>query len=192
MKKPWVVFLVFAGVFACGAIVGGAIAFRRGAYLLQQKGADRFVFQQWRELSDKLELTPEQKKKSRPIIGRAMKDRQAEQKQMQVIMERMMADLAALLTPEQRAKYEEHREEQRARDRQWVEWTRKLRDRRGGVPPLGPDGKPLPPSFFQEHRERDFHRPPGPRPEKREEKSPERAPAPEPVESAPAEAGSET
>ena len=155
MKRTILIILVFAGVFVCGGVVGGALSARHFHRFVEDKGANRSVLLQMRDVGEKLALTPEQKKKGRVIFERSMKDRQAAQKQMQVINDRLVDDLNELLTPEQRIKYKELQAQQRTKERQWQRWVREQRDRRGGNPPLGPDGKPLPPPPFLERRERE-------------------------------------
>jgi hypothetical protein len=137
MKKTILVILVFAGVFACGAVVGGALTFRFRDSFVEGRGAGKFIVDQWRDLGEKLELTAEQKKKIRPIIRRFSEDQLATRKQSQIIFERMRADLEALLTPEQQKKYKEYRAQQWEHERE-----RRFKDResRGGESGAGPAG----------------------------------------------------
>ena len=151
-KKTFLVILVFTGVFVCGGVVGGAVAFGNYDRFVERKGANRFSVMQLRELAEKLALTAEQRDRARVILERSLKDRQESQRQMQVINDRMKEDLNSLLTPEQKAKHKEILAKQRASERQWI---RGMRERREGFAPVGPDGKPLPMPPHFERRERD-------------------------------------
>jgi hypothetical protein len=177
MKKTILVILVFAGVFACGAVVGGALTFRFRDSFVEGRGAGRFTLEQWRELSEKLDLTAEQKKKMRPLLRRFSEDQQAIRKQGQVTLERLRTDLEALLTPEQQKRYREYRALQMQRDR---ERKPKDRDHRGGDAGPGPGPGGTPKSFRErrlENQERDEQR--GERnPRTPDENAPEGAPPP--------------
>jgi hypothetical protein len=162
MKKPFLTILVFVGVFLCGGVVGGALSVHYYERFVRNKGTDRFFDREMRDLGEKLDLTAQQKKELRTIFVRAMADQRAAKKQADVIIDRMVADFEAVLTPEQLAKFKEHRAKQRAaREQQMRE-----RERRGG--PQGPEGgKPSP--FLMERREREHSpntpaRPEGPPP----------------------------
>jgi hypothetical protein len=137
MKKTFLVVMVFAGVFACGAVVGGALTFHFRDSFVEDRGAGRFMADQWRDLGQKLDLTVEQKKKIRPIIRRFSEDQQATRKQFQVSFDRMRDDLDALLTPEQRKAYKEYRAQQWERERERRSKGREG-EPRGGMPP-GPE-----------------------------------------------------
>jgi Spy/CpxP family protein refolding chaperone len=176
MKKTILIILVFAGVFACGAVVGGALTFRFRDSFVEERGAGKFAGDQWRELAEKLDLTAEQKKKMRPIFRRFSEDQQATRKQGQIIMERLRADLEALLTPDQLKKYREFRAQQSQRERE-----RRLKDRelRGGDGGPGPGAGGMLKSLRErrlENQERD---------ERRDERRPEPAPERQPPDTAP-------
>ncbi len=145
MKKPLIAILAFIGVFICGAVVGGAVTIRFGKQVVQKKAADQIGLQQWRRLADQLELSPEQREKLRPLIGRAAQDRAQALRQIQVINDRVLADVDALLTPEQKAKFGELRSRQRDSEKVWQKWVREQRSRRGDMPPIPFDGLPPPP-----------------------------------------------
>ncbi len=169
MKKTILIILVFAGVFACGAVVGGALTFRYRDSLIESRGAGRFTLEQWRELGKKLDLTAEQKKKMQPILRRFSEDQQAIRKQGQVTLERLRIDLEALLTPEQQKQYREYRAQQMQRDRE-----RRLKDRelRGGDG--GPGPGPGSGSILKSLRERRLEN--QEREERREDRQPPRPP----------------
>ncbi len=149
MKNPLLAILVFVGVFLCGGVVGGAVSIHYYEQFVRNKGTDRFFDREMRELGQKLELTTQQKKDLRTIFGRAMADQRAARKQSDVIMDRMVADFEAVLTPEQLAKFKEHRAKQRAtREQQMRE-----REKRGG--PQGSEGGRPPPIFMERRSERE-------------------------------------
>lgn len=126
MDKPWKVILAFAGVFIAGAIFGGALAPRwlsyghppgpaaqpgRGGLL----GGPRML----ERLERELELTPAQKEKIAPIVAR-MEDetrrmRRESVQQFRAAMDKTNAEIAAELTPAQRAKLEDLRKRFRER-----------------------------------------------------------------------------
>jgi Spy/CpxP family protein refolding chaperone len=100
-----------------------------------------------RQLTQRLNPTPEQQKAIRPIVGRAAEDLQRMQREHLAdtarTTERMYADVSALLTPEQRAKLEQMRQEM-------LERVRREREKRGEVPPAPnvaakPGGRPAAP-----------------------------------------------
>ena len=79
MSQPWKVILAFAGVFLAGAIAGGPLALR----LLRHDGPEyrrtssRGLGPEiMRHFTERLDLTPEQKEKIRPIIQRAQAETQ--------------------------------------------------------------------------------------------------------------------
>jgi hypothetical protein len=145
-KNPFLAVLIFTGVFVCGGVVGGAVSVHYYERFVRNKGADRFFDREMRDVGQRLELTAQQKKEVRTIFGRAMADQRATRKQGEVIVERMIADFEAVLTREQRVKFEEHRAKQRAvREEQLRE-----RERRGSGRG-GPEGG-RPSLFFFERR----------------------------------------
>ncbi|MGC4073671.1 MAG: hypothetical protein QM760_14410 [Nibricoccus sp.] len=150
MKNPFLAILIFAGVFICGGVVGGAVSIHYYEQFIRNKGADRFFDREIRELGQKLELTPQQWKETRTIFNRAMADQRAARKQGDLVLDRMVSDFEAVLTPEQLSKFKEFRAKRRASREQ------QLRERRG---PQGPDGARIPPLLMEQ---RDRERPLGP------------------------------
>ena len=145
MNKTLLVILAFLGVFVCGAVVGGVVTFRFGRQAVQKKAAEHIGLQQWRRMGDQMELTAEQREKIRPLVVRAAQDRQAALKQAQVFNDRLVEDVEAILTPEQRAKFQELRKRQRDDERLWQRWVREQRVRRGEMGPLGVEREGAPP-----------------------------------------------
>ena len=122
MERSWKVILAFTGVFLAGAICGGLIP-PRALKLFRPAGrppaTEAFWPQMMQRLERRLDLTPEQREKIRPIVRRTQEDVQRLRRENLVgvsrAMERMHADIADVLTPEQRTKSEELRQHLRER-----------------------------------------------------------------------------
>lgn len=145
MDKPWKVVLAFSGVFLAGVLAGGAITMRlehRPRFGGRLPPPPEFLPKMMARLTDRLELTGEQTAKIRPIIAQAQTDfqqlRRQHVKDVAQVMERMHNDVAALLTPEQKVKLDQMRQEFRARA------ERMRREFRGANPPPPDDGAPPP------------------------------------------------
>lgn len=112
MNKPWKVVLVFIAVFLAGGLCGSAITLRvmKGP---RPEGRPPFRVEIMGRLEKNLDLTEAQKEKIRPIVQRTQEEaqrlRRENVKDLAAVMERMHAELAAELTPEQRVKLEEMR-----------------------------------------------------------------------------------
>ncbi len=156
MDHPWKVISAFVGVFIAGAIFGGFFTMRSaGRWLVTEKqrpapvspaksskssgaqsgasqGQGRIAPQVMRQLTQRLSPTPEQQKAIRPIVSRAAEDIQRMQREHLAdtarTTERMYADVAAILTPEQRTKLEQMRQEM-------LERVRREREKRGELQP---------------------------------------------------------
>lgn len=161
MNKPWKVILTFLGVFLAGAVFGGFLSLRllphfRPAPPAQPgqprgPGGEQFSLQVFRRLSDRLELTAEQKEKLRPIIKETDTEmrrlRTANFRESMALAEQMHEKIAAILTPAQLAKLEAMRKEMRER------WTKDRQQRWGDRPPpsgerpalVRPEVQPEPP-----------------------------------------------
>lgn len=91
---------------------GAAIATKPGGGAVGQRAIAPQVM---RQLTQRLSPTPEQQKAIRPIVARAAEDLQRMQREHLAdtarTTERMYADVAAILTPEQRTKLEQMRQE---------------------------------------------------------------------------------
>ncbi len=157
MDKPWKVILAFVGVFIAGAVFGGFFTVRSAGKWL---GGDRprpapkaapvagkdtpppgRIFPQvMRQFTQRLNPTPEQQKAIRPIVGRAAEDLQRMQREHLTdttrTTERMYEDVAAILTPAQRSKLEQMRQEM-------LERVRREKEKRGeGQPAADVMAKP--------------------------------------------------
>ena len=160
MKKPVHIILILIGVFICGGVAGGALSIRYYERFVANKGADRFILQQTRELGETLALTPEQKKETRVLFSRFMEEQRGVRKQFEAVNQRMIAAFEAVLTPEQRTLFQEHRAKRREADRQRVRELRERREREG----RSSDGQRQRPSHFErrERGERASQTPPPP------------------------------
>ena len=156
MDKPWKVISAFVGVFIAGAIFGGVFTMRSSSkWLAAERGktspppaakptptgkqgtpaspapAAKIAPQVMRQLTQRLNPTPEQQKAIRPIVGRAAEDLLRMQREHLAdttrTTERMYSDVAAVLTPEQRTKLEQMREEM-------LERVRREQEKRGELP----------------------------------------------------------
>lgn len=127
MDRPWKVILAFVGVFIAGAVFGGVFTARsadRPAKAGKQAGKEpggRIYPQLMRQFTQRLNPTAEQQKAITPIVARAADDLQRIQREHLAdttrTTERMYEDVAALLTPEQRAKFDKMHQEMRERVR---------------------------------------------------------------------------
>ena len=128
MNKTWKVVLAFTAVFLAGAIFGGLLALLalRSA---QPRGTPMMLPAVLRHMTDRLELTNEQKEKIRPLVDAAEDEirqlRQISIKETGLILRRLQQTLAVELTPEQRKKLEKMQERQREL----------MREERPGLPP---------------------------------------------------------
>ena len=157
MDRPWKVILAFVGVFIAGAVFGGFFTLRSAARVAEATRpkaapakatatkpaptvpaapatAKGIAPQVMRQLTQRLNPTPEQQKAIRPIVSRAAEDLQRMQREHLAdttrTTERMYADVAALLTPTQRAQLEQMRQEM-------LERVRKVREKRDESPAEG-------------------------------------------------------
>jgi Spy/CpxP family protein refolding chaperone len=142
MDRPWKLVLLLAGIFAAGAVTGGFVTVRFGRQMMR----DRPRFDQWgpnriKMLAERLDLTPDQVEKLRPIMRRDGDDltriRSTSISDTRRILERMEHDIAEVLTPEQRTKFEQMNREQHER------MQRIMKERGpGGGQRHGPDEPP--------------------------------------------------
>lgn len=152
MNKSLKAVLVFSGVFLAGVIVGGVVSWRTSRVVMHQRMAQaeqRFVGQQLRRMVTDLDLSEAQTAQVKAILDRAgeelRKHREETFKTAKAIVDRMHADIALLLTSEQKQRMEELRRRQGER-------LRHLMPPPGG--PRGePHGPPPPPGMMPEHEE---------------------------------------
>jgi Spy/CpxP family protein refolding chaperone len=125
--NPWKIILVLVGIFAAGGVTGGFVTLKA----CKDKMMNRPVPEEWepkhlKKLSDRLDLTPEQREQVRPIIRRKIEHlhrlRNHSMEETRVVVEAMQREISEMLTPEQRVKFEqmnrELREAREARERQ--------------------------------------------------------------------------
>lgn len=139
MNKPWKVFLAFTAIFLAGSVFGGLLTMRFGQHFGSRRGAPPSPPSpvMLRIFADRLELTPEQKEKIRPMVELADKEmrrmRQVSIKEAGLVLRRLQQEFSKELTPEQRAKLEKMQENQRELMREERE---QRGDRPGGMPLL--------------------------------------------------------
>ena len=140
MTKPWKLILLLAGIFVAGVVTGAFVVVQVG----HEWFANRLMPDHWptihlKKLSERLDLKPEQADQILPIIRRNRDDlnqvRTECQSQIKAVFERMEHEISAILTPEQRPKYEKLIQEMR-------EKAKKIRPNGPGEPPHGREGKP--------------------------------------------------
>lgn len=170
MDKSWRVVLAFIGIFIAGTVTGGLItlqvvqkvADRRHGQVFranaqnqvgqtpagQQSQPPQLGPQLIRRFVMQLDLTAEQREKIKPIelrgaeeIRRAVRDARHS---TDVILERTQDEIGAILTPEQRTKFEEMVARARERIQKYrQEQEKTLRERRGqGGPNRVREGAP--------------------------------------------------
>lgn len=145
MDKPWKVVTAFVGVFVAGLLVGGLVTLRVVKAQAPQRmaAADQYGPFLMKRLVNRLELTPEQQTKIKPLVDRAAGElhqvRRKAWTESQAILERIDKEITAELTPAQRATFEKLQNEQRERIRRFREGRRNNTDRPGeGAPPPPP------------------------------------------------------
>jgi Spy/CpxP family protein refolding chaperone len=147
------VVLAVGGIFLTGAITGGFAGFRLGEHYakpppLQPRGNPVELL--GGRAAEQLNLTPEQKKQIRPIIGRTSEElrsisRDAFSRSGELIA-KMDSELAKILTPEQFDKLREIRAKESERRRQWMKDRPKPLDGRPSGGPSGNHTRPPRPS----------------------------------------------
>lgn len=148
MNKPWQICLVLIAIFATGAVSGGLVAFRMARKNLPRPPLPEvWGARQFEHFAKVLDLTPAQRQVIEPLMKKNMAElarlRRQAMRTADDIFEHMDADIAAQLTPEQRAKFEKIVKERREVRRQLHE-----RGGHGGrepPPPGSPSEGPRPP-----------------------------------------------
>lgn len=117
MNQPWKVVLAFVAVFVAGLVCGGPLLTR--VKERQQESRPPFAERTMQRFEKELQLTEAQKERIAPILQRTQTDwrqfRQDNMRNLTGVIDRMHADIAAELNPEQRGKLEEISNEFRQR-----------------------------------------------------------------------------
>jgi Spy/CpxP family protein refolding chaperone len=136
MAKTWQVILATLAIFIAGLVCGSATtvglvrwaaAHRRANAAVdlnvsrpaakQANGMQPFNPQTLKAMAEQLNLTPEQKMRIMPIVRRTAAQLQRERREVQLtsalLLERMQDEIADLLTPQQRAQFEQILSERR-------------------------------------------------------------------------------
>jgi hypothetical protein len=118
MDKPWKIVLLLLGIFITGATTGGLVAVRLCRDQAERPRAlpvDQWAQERLGRLIKRLNLTPEQSEKLRPILRSHMEELGRIRAQMvsdsRPVIERMEREIAIQLTPEQLAEYEKVKQE---------------------------------------------------------------------------------
>ena len=140
MDKPWKVILAFTGIFVAGLLVGGLVTLRWGKNFTQrQPMGEQFGPQLMQRLVTQLDLTPAQQEKVKPIIDSAAEElkqlRRTTQRASAAVLVRMQVDIGAVLTPEQRAKFDTQVGQTRERIRHFMEERARRQKERQAPPP---------------------------------------------------------
>ncbi len=155
MVKTWQVILATVAIFVAGLVTGGATALGIVGWVVRHRavnGGQSGVFgarpgggpmqigpQLMRSFADKLDLSLEQRARMMVIVrrtgGQLTRDRREIQLTSALLIERMQDEIAGILTPEQRTKFEDLIRQQRARLQQFKQ----------GVQQQQPQGAPPPP-----------------------------------------------
>lgn len=151
--SPFKLILLLVGIFLAGGVAGGFVTLQYVQTKVRERAApERWGPERLRSLEKRLDLTEAQKKQLEPIIRRDTEElgklRQSGFTEARRILQRMDADIAAVLTPEQRVKFEQFNAEVRERMKRANERRERGERREGrppGPPPEGKEGQPPPP-----------------------------------------------
>lgn len=161
-EKPWKLVLLLTGIFLAGAVAGGFVTLEVGKGMMRKRMApENWGPARLKMLEKQLDLSSDQIERLKPIIRRDVEDmnrlRQQGFQETRRILERMENDIAAILNPEQKEKFQKLNAEMRERARRMIEQRRSERLEKGerpdkgehrGPPPGAPDshdGPPPPP-----------------------------------------------
>jgi NCAIR mutase (PurE)-related protein len=131
MNRVWLLVLAFVGIFAAGAVTGGAIAARSIQRVSQERALEQFAQFHFRKLAEHVTLTQDQKERIRPVMMKAGKDVQEHRREISRLLEKMEADVMAELSPEQRSQYEQMRARTKENERAFQRWVREQRALKG-------------------------------------------------------------
>ncbi|PTY05621.1 hypothetical protein DB347_14725 [Opitutaceae bacterium EW11] len=127
MKRPVQITLAFAGVFLMGAVTGGFVTAWMKPEMPYQRASGLFSEQQFEHVANMLNLTSEQRDRTRPIVTKVSDEVQTHRKEVRKAFDRMQEDFRKELSDEQRAKYDDWRKRQRDAERRFQHWAREQR-----------------------------------------------------------------
>jgi Spy/CpxP family protein refolding chaperone len=111
MNRKWKISLYLAAIFVAGVVTGMFISYQLVRHMMPTQ--ERMVGHWCGELQSKLNLTPEQMQKIRPIVNDAVTDfRNDLSREMLLSLANCNARVVLELTPEQKAKFEQIQKEQ--------------------------------------------------------------------------------
>jgi Spy/CpxP family protein refolding chaperone len=140
MVKTWQVILATVAIFLAGLVTGGATALGIVGWVARHRamgagqgvpagarpgagGLQQFGPQLMRSFANQLDLSKEQRARIMPIVrrtaGQLARDRREIQLTSALAIEKMQDEIAEILTPEQRVKFEDLIRQQRARLQQF-------------------------------------------------------------------------
>jgi len=119
------IILAVSGIFVAGAVTGGFV----GVRIVERIARDQRAQQRMGpteiggRLAEQLNLTPEQREKLRPIIGKTTEElrnvRRESSSQITALVKKMDAELAKILSEEQRVRLIEIRAKEEERRQKW-------------------------------------------------------------------------
>lgn len=139
--------IIFAvgGIFVAGVVTGGFVSLRVADHLADKKRSEQRMgpTEIGGRLAEQLNLTPEQREKFKPIVGRVSDElrrvRTESFSQTAALISKMDADLSKILTEEQRGRLVEIRAREEERRKQWM--TERLKRREARQPDGSPDAE---------------------------------------------------
>jgi Spy/CpxP family protein refolding chaperone len=145
------IILAVGGIFVAGAVTGGFVGVRIAERIARDQRAQQRMgpTEIGGRLAEQLNLTPEQREKLRPIVGRTTEElrnvRRESFNQMTALVLKMDADMSKFLTEEQRVRLVEIRAKEEERRQKWQAERNERSKRNEPGAPGGPPGEKLPP-----------------------------------------------
>jgi Spy/CpxP family protein refolding chaperone len=141
MDKSWRVIFAFAGIFVAGVVAGVLVAPRIFNQFAERRPpiqrSQPLGPQLFRQFTEQLNLTPEQREKIKPIELRVTEDlrrlRRETQHNTDLALQHMQDEISEVLTPEQRTRFQERIAQSRERIQNKLQ-DLEGRGRRGGEP----------------------------------------------------------
>lgn len=135
MKSKWALSLAFVVVFALGVLAGTAFFSGVGREVVERRAAGMNVQQNWRRISQELNLTPEQRQRIRAVLAETVMERQAMLRETRKLDRTLEERILAELNPEQRDRFTQLRSRMREREQRMKQWLRdQRRDEPGDAP----------------------------------------------------------